>query len=127
MTISWDYSGLDFGRFVSTAQSRDSIRFFYIEEWVSDLKLGEYKGPVLLAELLDNLFSGKSLYYYFDNKGDVIITKGYIVKSAETESDSSHLYIPSGENNEQDNSQISATNVIEVGNCLLYTSDAADE
>jgi hypothetical protein len=87
-----------------------------MEEWVSDLKLGEYKGPVLLAELLDNLFGGKSLYYYFDNKGDVIITKGYIVKSAETESDSSHLYIPSGENNEQDNSQISATNVIEVGN-----------
>ena len=116
LTISWDYSGLDFGRFVSTAQSRDSIRFFYMEEWVSDLKLGEYKGPVLLAELLDNLFGGKSLYYYFDNKGDVIITKGYIVKSAETESDSSHLYIPSGENNEQDNSQISATNVIEVGN-----------
>ena len=83
LTISWDYSGLDFGRFVSTALNRDSIRFFYMDEWVSDLKLGDYQGSVLLTELLDNLFKGKSLFYYFDNKGDVIITKGIQLKLQE--------------------------------------------
>jgi hypothetical protein len=116
LTISWDYSGLDFGRFVSTALNRDSIRFFYMDEWVSDLKLGDYQGSVLLTELLDNLFRGKSLFYYFDNKGDVIITKGYTIKTSETEIDTSHFFIPSGVYNEQDNSQGSSTNVIEIGN-----------
>jgi hypothetical protein len=48
LIISWDYSGLDFSKFVSTAQNLDSIKFFYLDEWVSDLKLGNYHGPVLL-------------------------------------------------------------------------------
>jgi len=80
------------------------------------LKLGDYQGSVLLTELLDNLFKGKSLFYYFDNKGDVIITKGYTIKTSGTEIDTSHFFIPSGVYNEQDNSQGSSTNVIEIGN-----------
>jgi hypothetical protein len=87
-----------------------------MDEWVSDLKLGDYQGSVLLTELLDNLFKGKSLFYYFDNKGDVIITKGYTIKTSGTEIDTSHFFIPSGVYNEQDNSQGSSTNVIEIGN-----------
>ena len=116
LTISWDYSGMDFNHFASAVLEKDSVRVFYMDEWVSDIKLGNYQGPVLLSELLDNLFRGKSLFYYSDNKGDIIITKNFTVKTSEMEKDTSHIFIPSGENNEQDNSRASTTNVIEIGN-----------
>ena len=116
LVISWDYSGLGFGQFAVAAQKHDSINFFYKDEWVSGLRFDEYHGPVLLTELLDKLFNGRSLYYYFDNKGDVIITKDYIIKTAETEIDTGHYFIPTGVYGEAESSQGPSTNVVEIGN-----------
>ena len=62
--IRWDYTGMSFRDFAAKAESQDSLRFFYLDEWVSDIKLGEFKGSVPLSDLLDVLFRGISLFYH---------------------------------------------------------------
>ena len=114
--IGWDYSGLGFSDFTAKAESNDSLRFFYMDEWVSDLKLGEFKGAVLLSELLDNLFRGKSLYYYIDDARNIIITRNFAVKVTGREASPGLNFIPSTGNMEQENQQSRASAFIDIGN-----------
>ncbi len=78
--IDWDYSGLTFKEFASNAESKDSIKFFFKDEWVEHLKLGGFNGPVLLSDLLDSAFRGDSLFYFIDDARNIYITKDYAVK-----------------------------------------------
>ena len=79
--ISWNYEGLSFKDFASKAETFNHLSFFYRDEWVSDLKMGPFQGPVLLSELLTNLFNGKSLYFFMDESGNVIVTKNFAIKT----------------------------------------------
>lgn len=80
--ITWDYNNQSFSEFASKAESLYEIRFFYKEEWVNDLRPGNFPGLNTIPELLDNLFRGNSLYYFIDRSGDVIVTKDFAVKIA---------------------------------------------
>ena len=80
--ITWDYNNQSFSEFASKAESLYEIRFFYKEEWVNDLRPGNFPGLKTIPELLDNLFRGNSLYYFIDRSGDVIVTKDFAVKIA---------------------------------------------
>ena len=73
--ITWNYDGLTFRQFVDEAESRAGIRFFFRDEWVQDLKPGDYPGITSLPELLSKMFKTKFLYFYRDSNGDFIITK----------------------------------------------------
>ena len=114
--IGWDYSGLGFSDFTAKAESHDSLRFFYMDEWISDLKLGEFKGAVLLSELLDDLFRGKSLYYYIDDARNVIVTRNFAIKVTGREASHGLNFIPSTSNMEQENQQSRASVFIDIGN-----------
>ena len=78
--IPANYQGLSFSEFETAAESIQKIKFFYKEEWVKDLKLGDYPGTKTLTDILDNLFKGTSLYYYIDRFGNIVLTKYYNVK-----------------------------------------------
>ncbi|MGA1977160.1 MAG: TonB-dependent receptor [Bacteroidales bacterium] len=114
--IDWDYSGISFRDFVRQVQDHNNLRFFYRDEWVSDLRLGDFKGPVSISDLLDNLFQGKSLYYYIDNDNNVIITRNFAIKPENLTSDTGHTYIPSIENEGQNNIAMSSAAITDIGN-----------
>jgi hypothetical protein len=78
--ITWNYNNQSFSDFVSKAESLYGLRFFYKEEWVNDLRPGNYPGSNLISELLDKMFRGKSLYYFIDRSGNIIITKDFAVR-----------------------------------------------
>jgi hypothetical protein len=116
VTIDWNYSGLRFAEFAAQVEIHDSITIFYKEEWVSDIKLGSYSGPVPLSSILGNLFSGRSLYFYIDNSGNVIITKNFAIKVADMEQATGTAFIPSAVYNDQENQKSSGSSVIDIGN-----------
>ena len=92
--ISWDYKNLSFREFVLQTESLLPVKFFYKNEWVTDLKLFDYKGCKTLSCVLDSLFKGKSLYYLMDDSGKIVITKIFAVKVLESPSVNQNNYIP---------------------------------
>jgi hypothetical protein len=83
LKITWNYDGLTFRQFVDEAESKAGIRFFFRDEWVQDLKPGDYPGITSLPELLSKMFKTKFLYFYRDSNGDFIITKNAEVEHIE--------------------------------------------
>lgn len=79
--ISWDYNNQTFTEFVGSAEKTLGLRFFFKDEWISDLRLGSYTGVTSLQGILDILLKDKLLYYYIDNYGNVVITQNFRVKS----------------------------------------------
>lgn len=82
--VEWDYSGHSFTDFVIEAESKLPVKFFYREEWISDLTLGEFRSCKNLSCVLDNLFRGTLLYYIIDDDGNVYITKDFAVAVRES-------------------------------------------
>jgi hypothetical protein len=115
--INWDYKDLPFRDFVARVESNNQIRFFYKEEWVSDLKLGYYSENISLTELLDNLFDGLSLYYFMGDSGDIVITKNFSVKVSEDQTADSLNFMPPDDYNNDSGSRNQAGNLFfEIGN-----------
>ena len=75
--IGWDYQNLSFRQFISEAEEQTGARFFFRDDWVEDLRPGDYPGKESLFELFSEMFQGRSLYFYRNEDGDVIITKDY--------------------------------------------------
>jgi hypothetical protein len=72
--IPRDYNNLSFKEFVTKAERQFDIKFLYKEEWVKDLKLGDYPGCKTLSCLLENLFKNTLLYFFIDDSENVVIT-----------------------------------------------------
>src|SRR5665647_221427 len=72
--ISTNYSGVSFKEFVTKVESTLPVRFFYMDEWVKDLKIGDFKDCATLSCVMDNVLSGTTLFYYIDDFGNVVIT-----------------------------------------------------
>ncbi len=75
--ITWDYNNLTFRQFISVAEKQTGIRFFFRDDWVEYLRPGDYPGKKSLFELFSEMFQGRSLYFYTNDDGDVIITRDY--------------------------------------------------
>jgi len=78
--ITWDYRDMTFKEFAAKAESQYDLHFFFRDEWVNNLRPGNYTGIVSLTEFLDKLLSDASIYYFIDNAGNVVITKDFAVK-----------------------------------------------
>ena len=78
--VDWDYTGRSFISFILETESRFPVRFFYEDEWVNELILGSYGEKLKLNEILDSLFSGKSIYYYPSGTGNIILTRFLAIK-----------------------------------------------
>ena len=115
--ITWDYKDLSFKEFVNKAESTSNLRFFFRDEWVSELKPGDFPGITSLTELLDNLFRDKSLFYFIDESGNVVITKNFAVRISETPKTGSQNFIaPTEYYDSQDKQKLSGNIFVDIGN-----------
>lgn len=112
-----DYKGLSFKEFVSATQALLKIKVYYKEEWVKNLKMGDYPGSFILPEVLDNLFRGISIYYFIDKSGNVVLTKDFAVKFLNKSVDKEPNFIPPSDYSVSgDNQQIAGNTWVEIGN-----------
>ena len=116
-TISWDYTSLTFGQFVNQAESHFRIRFFYKDEWVENVKPGNFPGRTSVRDFLDAVCSDGTLYYFIDETGNVVITKGFAVKYSEKKEVSETKFIPPSDYYATEEDDRSAEGqIIDIGN-----------
>jgi hypothetical protein len=115
--IDWDYTDQSFEAFVLKAESRYLVKFFYNEEWIKDLTLGRYGDKRMLNEILDTLFKGKSIYYYANETGNIILTKYFAIKTVKEKPVENQSYIPGIDYSENGGAKITGGNlVVDIGN-----------
>jgi CarboxypepD_reg-like domain/TonB-dependent Receptor Plug Domain len=115
--ISSNYKDVSFVDFVTKIENILPVKFFYIDDWVKDLKIGEYPDCKTLPCLMDNLFLGTSLYYYIDNFGNVVITNNYAVKVSNTAVEKDSKFLPPTDYSSSAESQgLVGYTTVEVGN-----------
>jgi hypothetical protein len=115
--ISANFKDLPFADFVSKAESVLPVKFFYLDEWVKDLKLGDYPDCTTLPCIMDNLLRGTTLYYYIDIFGNVVLTNNYAVKikAAASEQDSKFLP-PTDYSSTAENQRMTGNSSVDLGN-----------
>lgn len=115
--ITWDYSKQGFDEFVRSAESRLGLRFYYRDEWVENLKPGNFPGIETLNELLNKMFGESSLYFFIDESGNVVITKYFAVKIPENTNSGEVSYIPPTEYyQDKDEAKLSGNLYYDIGN-----------
>jgi outer membrane receptor for ferrienterochelin and colicin len=115
--IVWDYSGQNFNEFVSSAESHYNIKFFYKPEWVNDIRLTRYDTIPTLSALLDNILTGRKVFYFIDPSGNIILTKDYKVKTPEYITLSGDKFVPKTDYSELNDQQKFVENLlVEIGN-----------
>ncbi len=115
--ITWDYKDLSFREFVAKAENASSLRFFFRDEWVNDIRPGDFPGLTSLTELLDNLFRDKSLFYFIDESWNVVITKNFAVRVSETPITGTQNFIaPTEYYDSQDKQKLSGNIFVDIGN-----------
>ncbi len=115
--ISANYKDISFSDFVVRIESTLPVKFFYMDEWVKDLRLGDYPDCTTLSCVMDNLLKGTSLYYYIDNSGNVVITNNYAVKVSIAATEKNSKFLPPSDFSGSSENQQSAGNVsVEIGN-----------
>lgn len=117
MVIRQDFAGLSFEAFIKNIESIYPVKFFYSEEWIRDLTLENYGDKRMLNEILDTIFSGKSIYWYYTGSGNIILTKDLAIKTAGKKPLVEESYIPGIDYSEDSASQASTESlVIDIGN-----------
>jgi hypothetical protein len=115
--ITWDYKDLSFREFINKAENVSSLRFYFRDEWVNDLRPGDFPGLTSLTELLDNLFRDKSLFYFIDESGNVVITKNFAVRVSEAPVTGIQNFIaPTEYYDSQDKQKLSGNIFVDIGN-----------
>jgi len=115
--ISTNYKDISFIDFVTGVESILPVKFYYKDDWVKDLKLGDYPDCTTLSCIMDNVFKGTTLYYYIDDFGNVVITKNYTVRISNKTAEKNNKFLPPSEyNNTGENQQLSGSSSVEIGN-----------
>lgn len=115
--IPVEIRGLSFKEFVARTERLLSVKFFYKYEWVENLKLGDYPDCKTLPCILDNLFTGTSLFYLIEESGNIVITKSFAIKVSDTPVEKGNNFLPptdfaaSGENR-----NVEVNSSVEIGN-----------
>jgi hypothetical protein len=114
--IDWDFTGQSFEAFVLKTESKYPVKFFYNEDWVKNLTLGNYGERRMLNEILDTLFTGNSIYYYTTTSGNIILTKNFSIKTLEEKVTDDRSYIPGFDYPEKGEVKSSTGNlVVDIG------------
>jgi CarboxypepD_reg-like domain/TonB-dependent Receptor Plug Domain len=115
--ISENIKGLSFKEFVTRTESALPVKFFYKEEWVKDLKLGDYKDCPTLQCVLNNLLKGTSIYYYIDDWGNVFLTNNYALKVSDNPVEKNNKFLPPTDySGSGENQKLSGNVSVEIGN-----------
>ncbi len=113
--IDWDYSGQSFFSFVRSAESRYPVRFFYQDEWIKELTMGSYGNQKTMAQILDTLFSGASIFWYGSGNGNIILTRPYAIKTGKDEREIPSEYIPGFDYNGNSELTVSGNLTVDIG------------
>lgn len=117
MKVTWNYEGSTFEEFVSQAESQFHIRFYYKNEWTEGLVMPDIGREPLLNDLLTRLFAGKAIFYFIDERGNVIVTKDFSVKSFSSVAKPSENWLPGNDlADENERTPISEYLIYEIGN-----------
>jgi hypothetical protein len=111
--IPIEYKNLSFDEFTSKVESILPVKFYYLDEWVKDLKLNDYPSCSTLPCVLESIFKGTTLYFYIDDIGNVMITNNYALKIPESSNENNGKYLPPSSGSDQN---ISGDASMEVGN-----------
>ena len=115
--ISSQYKDISFTDFVTKVESILPVKFYYIDDWVKDLKLGDYPDCTTLQCVMDNLLRGTSLYYYIDEFGNVVITNNYAVKVSNTGVEKNNKFLPPSDfSGSAENQHMTGNASVEIGN-----------
>lgn len=115
--LTANYKDISFTDFVSRVESILPVRFFYQEEWVKDLRVGDYPDCSSLSCFMDNLLKGTTLYYYIDNLGNVVLTSNYAVKVNTAPAENNSKYLPPTDySGSAENQRASGNTTVEIGN-----------
>ncbi len=115
--ISSNFKDVPFIDFVSEVERILPVKFFYIEEWVKDLRLGDYPDCTSLSCVMDNLLRGTTLYYYIDTFGNVVITSNYAVKVTATSEEKNNKFLPPTDySSSAENQRTTGNTSVEIGN-----------
>lgn len=115
--ITTDIKNISFTEFVKRIENTLPVKFFYLDEWVKDLKVEDYPDCTTLQCVMDNITKGTNLYYYINNFGDVVITNKYAVKITTSTSDKNENFLaPSDISNNTENQRITGNVTVEIGN-----------
>jgi hypothetical protein len=115
--IDWDFTGQSFEAFFQKVESKYPVKFFYNTEWIKNLNLGSYGDKHLMNEILDTLFNGKSIYYYANKSGNIILTKYFAIKTGKEKSTETKSYIPGIDYSDTEGVKSAVSNlVIDIGN-----------
>jgi hypothetical protein len=111
------YNGYSFKEFVASTQSLMKIRFYFKDDWVQDIIIGEYPVDYTLNQLLNDLFNETSLFYFIDKRGNVILTKDFAIRTSDNKSaDDSDFIPPTDYSATINNKQNTAVKFFEIGN-----------
>ena len=117
LRIPANYKNMSFKEFVLATESIEDVKFYYKEEWVTGMKLGDYPGSIALSDVLDNLFKDTSVYYYIDSRGNVVLTKSYSVRVSEKPVLNETNFIPPSDYVDAgENQQMKGNTFVEIGN-----------
>jgi hypothetical protein len=115
--LSSNYKDISFIDFVTRVENILPVKFFYMDEWIKDLKLGDYPDCTDLYCVMDSLLRGISLYYYIDDLGNIVITNNYAVKVTNTPVEKNNKFLPPTDySSSADNQQMAGTVSVEIGN-----------
>ena len=115
--VKGNYSGMSLADFIFACEKEFPVRFFYNDAWIRGMTLGDYGNKRTIAEILDTLFYGKSMYYYADDLGNIVITQGYAVKVSEQSSQRIEKFIPGNDyTGPAEEDQTGGNLVIDIGN-----------
>jgi len=114
--ITFRCDDLSFREFAARAESIMPVRFFFRDEWVSDLKVSVADEDIALTDLLDLLFRGSALYFYIDEKWNIYVTRDFTVKVTETgPADGKQFLAPSDFQSSAESAIPSGNLVVEIG------------
>ena len=115
--LSANYKDLSFFDFVSRIESNIPVKFFFLDEWVKDVKIGDYPDCIELSCILDSVFKGTTLYYYIDDYGNVVITNNYAVKITNLQVEKSNKFLPPTDySGFSENQRTEGNTLVEIGN-----------
>jgi hypothetical protein len=115
--LSSDYKDISFTDFVTKIESVLPVKFYYNDDWVKDLKLGDYPVCTSLSCVMDNLLRGTSLYYYIDDFGNVVITRNYAVKVSNAGVEKNNKFLPPSDfSSSAENQRMTGSVWVDIGN-----------
>jgi len=112
-----DFSNMSFREFAQAAEKKVHVKFFFRDEWVKNIKTGNYPECTTLSCFLDNILKGTSLYYFIEESGNIVITNRFAVKVNVQPASGDNNFIPPGEFSEQtDKNKVESNSSVEIGN-----------